>query len=99
MRAEDLMPKRVYARMAQMQEPRASSTSEGFAQALAKAVDAVNAEHRQAEAMGVQLAEGKVEDVSAAVLQIRKAEVSFALMLAVRNKLLEAYREVMRMQI
>ena len=39
------------------------------------------------------------ESVADGLLQVEKADISFRTMMEVRNKLLEAYREVMRMQI
>jgi flagellar hook-basal body complex protein FliE len=33
-----------------------------------------------------------------AILAVQKADVSFQMMMAVRGKLIDAYREVMRMQ-
>ncbi|MBF0541059.1 MAG: flagellar hook-basal body complex protein FliE [Nitrospirae bacterium] len=38
-------------------------------------------------------------DVSKAVISMEKADMSFQLMVEVRNKLLNAYEEVMRMQV
>ena len=42
---------------------------------------------------------GEVEDVHTAMIAMQKADLSFQLLMQVRNKLVEAYREVMRMQV
>ncbi len=43
-------------------------------------------------------ASGQVEDVHEVMFAMTKADLSFRLMLEVRNKLVEAYQEVMRTQ-
>jgi flagellar hook-basal body complex protein FliE len=49
------------------------------------------------EAVGRLLA-GEGEDVHTAALQAQRAELGFELFLQVRNKVVQAYQEVMRMQ-
>jgi flagellar hook-basal body complex protein FliE len=44
-----------------------------------------------------ELASGK--DVTQAIIAMEKADMSFQLMVEVRNKLLSAYEEIMRMQV
>ena len=46
-----------------------------------------------------QLLSGKTENVQEVMMAVAKADVSFRMMLQVRNRLLEAYQEVMRMQV
>ena len=46
-----------------------------------------------------QLLAGEKQDVHEVMLSMAKADVSFRMMLEVRNKLVEAYQEVMRMQV
>ena len=43
-------------------------------------------------------AAGKVEDVHEVMVAMNRADLSFRMMLEVRNKLLDAYQEVMRIQ-
>lgn len=45
------------------------------------------------------LAKGEEIDLSEVVLKISKADINFKLLLRIRNKILEAYQEIMRMQI
>ena len=42
---------------------------------------------------------GREIDLHTVLLQVEKADLSFKTMMEVRNKLLDAYREVMRIQI
>ncbi len=45
------------------------------------------------------LASGEVKDLHETMIAIEKADLSFNLMVQVRNKLIAAYEEVMRMQV
>ncbi len=72
---------------------------EGFAKRLEKALDELNAGHARAERAALAFAEGKGGDFTKVVVALKEAELSFSLAMAVRNKLLEAYREIMRMQV
>lgn len=46
-----------------------------------------------------KLVAGEIKDVTEAMVAIEKADVSFQTMMAVRNKIVAAYEEVMRMQV
>lgn len=45
------------------------------------------------------LAAGQTDNIHQVMMSLEKAKLSFELMLQVRNKLLEGYQDVMRMQI
>ncbi len=45
------------------------------------------------------LAKGEEIDLSEVILAIYKAEIDFKFLLKIRNKIIEAYQEIMRMQI
>lgn len=42
---------------------------------------------------------GKNEDITSVVAQVAKADMSFKLLVGVRNKLIEAYKQTMSMQL
>jgi flagellar hook-basal body complex protein FliE len=42
---------------------------------------------------------GRVDDFHEIAVQIKKADVSFRFAMEIRNKLIDAYREVMRMPV
>jgi flagellar hook-basal body complex protein FliE len=44
-------------------------------------------------------ATGKVENVHEVMIAMSKAEVSFKFMMETRNKLIDAYKEIIRMQV
>jgi flagellar hook-basal body complex protein FliE len=73
--------------------------SEGFGDTLKNAVAAVNDLQTQAAEATSALASGKPVDSAQALVAIEKANVSFQFALQIRNKLLEAYQEVMRMTV
>ncbi|MHC4551851.1 MAG: flagellar hook-basal body complex protein FliE [Planctomycetota bacterium] len=55
---------------------------------------------QQASDVSIQdLLSGKNEDVTSVVSQVAKADMSFKLLVGVRNKLVEAYKETMNMPI
>jgi flagellar hook-basal body complex protein FliE len=71
----------------------------GFADALSRFVDRVDGE-QQASAQAVQdLLTGKTKDVLPAVAAVAKADMSFKLLVGVRNKMIEAYKQTINMQV
>lgn len=71
----------------------------GFGALLSKAVDSVNQHELAAQRAGLLLASGEVADLHTVTIAAQKAELALDLTLAVRNKVLEAYQEIMRMQV
>lgn len=75
-----------------------SSVGEGFAEALKKSLNDVNEMQEAGEKAMSDLATGQVKDLHQAALAIDKAEISMKFMLEVRNKALNAYKEISRTQ-
>ena len=69
-----------------------------FSDLLKQALQEVGDTQGTAEHEARNLMTGEPTDVHTAILAVQKADVSFQMMMAVRSKLIEAYREVMRMQ-
>lgn len=46
-----------------------------------------------------KLSAGEITDVHQVMVAVEKAGVSFDLMMEIRNKMMEAYQEIMRMQV
>ena len=61
------------------------------------ALGKVNTLEREANKSIVELLQGKGE-VHESMIALQKADTSMKLLLTIRNKVIEAYREVMRMQ-
>ncbi|MDD2697808.1 MAG: flagellar hook-basal body complex protein FliE [Arcobacteraceae bacterium] len=72
---------------------------ESFGSILTKSIGEVNKTQVTAYNAMEQIATGKVENLQKAVQQIEEAELSLKLALEVKNKALNAYKEVMRMQV
>jgi flagellar hook-basal body complex protein FliE len=70
-----------------------------FSSLLGKMVSEVNAKQQISGQMINALQSGQNVPLHQAVISMEEASVSFQLMVQVRNKLLESYQEIMRMQI
>jgi flagellar hook-basal body complex protein FliE len=69
-----------------------------FGDLLKQALQEVNQVSAQSEVEARNLMTGEGADMHSAMLAVQKADLSFQMMMAVRSKLIDAYREVMRMQ-
>ncbi|AEA34164.1 flagellar hook-basal body complex protein FliE [Hippea maritima] len=72
---------------------------DSFADILKKSLDEVNKLQNKADESIKDIASGKMENIQDAVMAIEKADVSLKLLTEIRNKAIEAYKEVMRMQV
>lgn len=68
----------------------------GFSQLLRKSVQEVNDLQLHAEKLDEQLAKGTLENVHDATIAAEKAALALELTAQIRNKVLEAYQEIMR---
>lgn len=75
------------------------SKSTNFASMLQAYTDQINHDKKAAAVASENLVTGQGGSTSETLLAIQKADLSFQMMLSVRNKLVEAYREVSRMQV
>ncbi len=82
----------------QVQQPQAQPDGPGFAKAMQEALESVNVQQSQAADL-VNRFETGADDTSVAEVMVamQKASVSFQAMTEVRNRLVEAYREIMSM--
>lgn len=70
-----------------------------FGQIVRQAVGHVDQEQQQV-AMSVQdLLTGRNQDILPVVTEVAKADMSFKLLMGVRNKVIEAYKQTINMQI
>ncbi|MDR1841721.1 MAG: flagellar hook-basal body complex protein FliE [Holophagales bacterium] len=75
-----------------------SQDGPSFRDLFQRALQEVDNDERAAAQEARNLMTGQGTDMHSAILAVQKAEVSFNTMMAVRSKLVDAYREVMRMQ-
>ena len=71
----------------------------GFAAVLNGLLDANQQANAAANAAVLDLATGKAQDLHTVSLAVAQADMSFRLILELRNRLTEAYQEVTRMQV
>ncbi|MCW1383006.1 flagellar hook-basal body complex protein FliE [Novosphingobium sp. KCTC 2891] len=69
----------------------------GFTDALKSALENVSATQDKAEALSTAYEKGEVTDVAKVMLARQESGVAFEATLQVRNKLLTAYQDIMRM--
>ena len=75
------------------------SDNGGFLDVLKKSVEKVNALQNQADAAIDDLVLGDNKDIAQTMIAMEKADISFRMMMQIRNKIVRAYEEVMRMQV
>ncbi|MCJ7809032.1 MAG: flagellar hook-basal body complex protein FliE [Desulfobulbaceae bacterium] len=72
---------------------------ESFGKALSGAIGKVSELRNEADQAVQALATGQNKDIHQTMIAMEKADVSFRLMMQVRNKIITAYEEVMRMPV
>ena len=70
-----------------------------FKELLKKAIDNVNELQKQAEKLSNDFAQGKISNIHEVIIAAEKASISLRLTVEVRNRIVESFREIMRMQI
>jgi flagellar hook-basal body complex protein FliE len=68
-----------------------------FMQTVKQAIGQVQELQGEAEKQVVQMLHGNGQDVHSAMIAVEKADLSFQLMMQVRNKIVAAYQEIARM--
>ncbi|WP_426340065.1 flagellar hook-basal body complex protein FliE [Pseudoduganella sp. S-14] len=79
--------------------PAAPVAAPGFADWIAREVGQVDATLATSENDLRRLATGQVQNLHEVMIHMEEAKLSFQLLAQVRNRLLDAYQEVMRMQV
>lgn len=70
-----------------------------FGQVLSNALNQVNALQHRADAMARGVATGEVRDLHQVMIAAQEAGLAFELTMQIRNKIVDAYQEIMRMQV
>jgi flagellar hook-basal body complex protein FliE len=76
----------------------AEAAGGNFASTLRGALDEMGQLQTQAETKVAGVLDGSGADVHTALIAVEKADLSFQLMMQVRNKIVSAYQEISRMQ-
>ena len=70
-----------------------------FAETLANSLDKVNTMQREADVAIQDFVAGDTRNIHETMIAVGKADLAFRLTMQVRNKIVEAYQEVMRTQV
>jgi flagellar hook-basal body complex protein FliE len=81
------------------EQPAERAAGPGFGQQIKSAVDNVNSLQHNANDLAEKVASGETGDTHKAMIAMEHALMSLDFTLQVRNKVLEAYQEIMRTQI
>lgn len=70
-----------------------------FAETLNDAVKSVNDLQKTSDKAAQDLATGKTDNVADVMIAAEKADIALRVMVQVRNKIVDAYNEIMKMQV
>jgi flagellar hook-basal body complex protein FliE len=77
----------------------APQAGKGFGDTLKESIAKVNEQQNVADQSMQDLAVGRAKTLHETMISVEQANISFKMMMAVRSKLVNAYHEVMRMQV
>ena len=80
-------------------QPTGATGAKSFADTLKDSIGQVNQLQKDADVKMQQLATGKTDNIQDVMIAAEKADIGLRLMMQVRNKLVDAYSEVMKMQV
>jgi len=81
----------------QVNDSKAQNSS--FSDLLLKSLNEVNKLQQTADDMIKEIATGKIDNIQDAVMAIEKADISMRLLVEVKNKAIQAYNQIMNMQV
>ena len=91
------------ARNAKVPSPQSPSAAEkgdaSFSKTLKDAMNNVNELQKTSDVEMQKLATGKSQNIHDVMIAAEKADIAFKLMVQMRNKIIEAYQDVMKMQV
>lgn len=77
----------------------AAPAANGFSEMIGGLVNTVGAKQAEASQLTQKVLLGETDQLHQSVIAMQEAGVAFSLMVEVRNKLVESYQELMRMQV
>ena len=94
-----------YSKLGGVQQPsgneatkQAAGTKQTFGDLVRGFVEQTNGDQVASESAIEDLVTGKTDNIQQVVLAVANAEMSFQLFMEIRNKLIDSYNEIMRMQ-
>ncbi len=70
-----------------------------FADVLKDSISKVGELEKEADSEVQKLAKMETQDIHNTMIAVEKADLSFQMMMQIRNKIINAYEEIMRMQV
>jgi flagellar hook-basal body complex protein FliE len=98
----DIDARRMQVEATRMRPPQMrplGTESRSFQDVLAEAVSEVKQLQNNADSTIKKVVSGEIKDVSEAIVAVQEADLAFQTMMTVRNRVLTAYEEIIRMQI
>jgi len=80
-------------------ELKAELQQKDFGDTISDFIDAVNASQKESASEVQDIVQGKSQNLHQAMASLEEAKLSFQLMIEIRNKLLESYQELQRMNV
>lgn len=80
-------------------QPKSMAGPGGFGNTIKSAVSEVNKLQTDADQLAAKLAVGDPVEIHQAMISMQKASTALQFTIQVRNKVIEAYQEIMRMQV
>ena len=101
LKIQPITPQRVSldSRLARPTERASGTGAPSFKDVLSETIGEVQRLQGEADTTIKQVVSGEIKDVTDAMIAVEKADVAFHTMMAVRNKIVAAYEEIMRMQV
>ncbi len=78
---------------------KSQETGKSFADTLTEAIGQVNELQKTSDVKIQELATGRTDDIAGVMIASEKADIALRTMVQVRNKIIDAYQEIMRMQV
>jgi flagellar hook-basal body complex protein FliE len=85
--------------MGSTQKPSASSSTKEITQTFENMLSTLNDSQQNSDALVEKLARGEDVDLHTVMIGLEENDVNFNVALGIRDKLVDAYREIMRMQV
>ncbi len=80
-------------------EKKKNALYENFGDILKDAINNLNNIQKEADEKMVAFAKGEIKSIHDVTISVSKADIALSLAIEIRNRILEAYREITRMQI
>ncbi|MBI3768927.1 MAG: flagellar hook-basal body complex protein FliE [Deltaproteobacteria bacterium] len=93
------LPQLAFLRAREVPAAAGGGEAHPFADVLKSSLDEVNTLQQKADAAITALATGDKMSLHDTMIAMEQADVSFRLMMQVRNKIVDAYQEIMRIQV